>query len=56
MSQNSENSAPEIEAGEKIIDRCPICQVKFKESVALNIKHLCPNPQCAKTFCIMMFD
>jgi len=56
MSQNSENKTPEIQAGEEIIDRCPICQVKFQENVATNIKHKCPNPVCGKSFSVMVFD
>lgn len=55
MSQE-ENKSPAIKAGEEIIDRCPICHVKFQESVALNIEHTCPNPQCEKKFSIMVFD
>lgn len=55
MSQD-ETKSPTIQAGEQIIDRCPICHVKFQEPVALNIQHECPNPQCKKQFSIMVFE
>ena len=56
MSQESNPKTPAIQAGAEIIDRCPVCQVKFQEKVATNIKHICPNPQCEASFSIMVFD
>ena len=53
---NEETSKPKIQAGEEIIDRCPICHVKFNEPVALNIQHECPNPQCSKKFTVMVLE
>ncbi len=55
MSQEN-NKAPEIQAGEEIIDQCPKCKVKFQTAVATNIKHTCPNPQCGCNFQILVFD
>lgn len=54
MSEQSKE--PKIQAGSEIVDRCPVCQVKFAESVATNIKHTCPNPQCNANFSVMVFE
>jgi len=54
MSQDPKT--PALEAGSEIIDRCPVCKVKFNEPVATNIKHTCPNPQCNANFSVMVFD
>jgi len=54
MSENSKE--PKLQAGAEIIDRCPVCQVKFAENVASNINHKCPNPQCNVEFCVMVFE
>lgn len=56
MSQESNPKTPAILAGAEIIDRCPVCKVKFQENVATNIKHTCPNPSCNCNFSIMVFD
>jgi len=53
---NNESKEPKLLAGSEIIDRCPVCQVKFAEMVATNINHVCPNPQCNAKFCIMVFE
>jgi len=47
---------PKLQAGEEIISSCPVCQVGFQEKVATNINHICPNPKCKKTFCVMVFE
>jgi len=52
----SDPKAPTLEAGEEIIDRCPVCKVKFGEPVATNVKHTCPNETCNAKFSVMVFD
>jgi len=47
---------PEIKAGQEIIEKCPICKVKFTEPVATNIKHTCPDPNCGVNFCLMIYE
>jgi len=61
MSQENSSSdkmakKPIIKAGSEIIDRCPVCQVKFAEPVATNIKHECPNPSCYANFSIHIYE
>ncbi len=53
---SEEPKTPKLQAGSEIIDRCPVCHVKFGESVATNINHVCPNPQCEAKFCVMVFE
>jgi len=52
----SDSKKPKLQAGDEIIDRCPVCQVKFAEAVESNINHTCPNPQCNAKFCVMVFE
>jgi len=47
---------PKLEAGAEIIGSCHVCSVGFQEKVATNINHVCPNPKCKKTFCVMVFE
>ena len=54
MSQDPKT--PTLGAGEEIIDRCPVCKVRFSENVSTNVKHTCPNPQCGISFNLMIFD
>jgi len=54
--ENPESNNPKLKAGEKLIGMCPICQMGFEEPVPTNIKLTCPNPQCEKTFLVMVFD
>jgi len=57
MSEDSKMSKkPTLQAGAEIIDRCPVCQVKFAEPVASNIKHECPNPSCYANFSVMIYE
>lgn len=58
MSEEKPTTAktPTLEAGQEIIDRCPVCHSKFGELVATNINHVCPNPNCGIKFCIMVFE
>jgi len=60
MSQENDSEKmakkPTIKAGSEIIDRCPVCQVKFAEPVATNIKHECPNPACYANFSIHLYE
>jgi len=51
-----EPKEPTLKAGDEIISMCPVCLVGFQEKVATNINHVCPNPKCKKTFCVMVFD
>jgi len=48
---------PKIEAGEKLIDHCPLCVVKYSEPLETNVKHTCPNEGgCGRTFLLKVFD
>ncbi len=53
---SEESKKPILQAGSQIIGRCPICDSKFNEKVATNIKHECPNPNCGISFTVMVFD
>ena len=37
------SQSPEVAAGDKVINFCPICGIGFTEPVALNIKISCPE-------------
>ncbi|MBA7492257.1 hypothetical protein ES702_02806 [subsurface metagenome] len=52
----SEEVKPTLQAGEDIVEGCPICHSKFSNPVASNVKHQCPNELCQKTFAVMVFD
>jgi hypothetical protein len=54
MSQDPKS--PSIQAGEEIIDKCPVCKVKFNEPVATNLKHTCPDVRCQAKFCLMIYE
>ncbi len=57
MSENqNETKTPTMKAGSEIITSCPVCNSKFEEAVATNVNHKCPNPNCQKTFCVMVTD
>ncbi len=56
MSQDQNSKPPTIQAGEEIIKKCPVCNAKFNEAVATNIKHTCPDPLCGATFCLMVYE
>jgi len=47
---------PTMKAGDEIIKSCPVCNSGFQEPVATNVNHQCPNPQCGKTFCVIVKD
>jgi len=47
---------PTMKAGESLIGSCPACNITFQEKVETNVNHVCPNPQCKKTFCVMIFE
>ena len=47
---------PKLKAGDPIVNMCPICNSKFNEPVETNVNHVCPNPQCKKTFCVLVFE
>ena len=49
-------SKPTLQTGSAIINRCPICDSKFNEKVATNVKHQCPNPNCGLFFTVMVFE
>jgi len=53
---SEQTKEPKLKAGEAIVDMCPICNSKFNEPVETNVNHKCPNPQCGKVFCVMVFD
>jgi len=47
---------PKMKAGADLVKSCPICNSSFQEPVATNVNHLCPNPQCGITFCVMVIE
>jgi len=52
----SENKKPTLEAGEELVKMCPCCKVGFNEAMPTNAKIECPNPECGKTFLVMVYN
>lgn len=49
---------PVIQAGDAIIEHCPLCSAKFAEPAELNVKHTCPTDGggCGRIFLLRVFN